>query len=300
MSKKYMDFMPSQAGAKPVVKRVSVATSTTSVTMQRSGAAVQSEVSRRAAVQSEMSRKTAAQPVIYTEMPEVKTNRRVVRNEALQTGHTRVATGNYSYSGTSRVGASNMSRVGTDGTSRVATTKVIMRTPAAKTQSRESFSIKNEPELGVIEDLNPKFVNTNVAKRPLSGGTGVGASAITTKNEVKEPKKTATRKGFGGRFGRKTEKNEALKKTKAERKAKNDKYVVPKSPFINQEKVIKRPLSKNVYAKKVEEPKAKKTGPVTIIAKPEKEAHTSLVVTIILTIILGAAAGTVAFLLLPK
>ena len=44
----------------------------------------------------------------------------------------------------------------------------------------------------------------------------------------------------------------------------------------------------------------KPTGPVTIISKPEKESKVSLVVTIIITIILGAAAGTVAFLLLPK
>ena len=67
---------------------------------------------------------------------------------------------------------------------------------------------------------------------------------------------------------------------------------------------MKRPLSKNVYKKTApvakvaakEEPK----GPVTIITKPEKDAHVSVIVTIIITIILGAAAGTVAFLLLPK
>lgn len=75
---------------------------------------------------------------------------------------------------------------------------------------------------------------------------------------------------------------------------------IPQSPFINQAKVEKRPLSKNVYKKKIEATKEPKTGPVTIIAKPEKEKHAGLVVTIIVTIILGAVAGTVAFLLLPK
>ena len=77
-------------------------------------------------------------------------------------------------------------------------------------------------------------------------------------------------------------------------------FEVPKATFINQEKVIKRPLSKNVYQKKVEEFKENQKGPVTIISKPEKDSKTGLIVTIILTIILGAAAGTVAFLLLPK
>ena len=78
-------------------------------------------------------------------------------------------------------------------------------------------------------------------------------------------------------------------------------YNVPNSPFINRVAVAKRPLSKNVYQKKTEKAVTEKPkGPVTIIAKPEKDAHVSVVVTIILTIILGAAAGTVAFLLLPK
>ena len=70
--------------------------------------------------------------------------------------------------------------------------------------------------------------------------------------------------------------------------------------FINQDKIKKRPLSKNVYKKKVVVPKEEPKGPVTIITKPEKQAHVSLIIAIILTIILGAAAGTVAFLLLPK
>lgn len=75
---------------------------------------------------------------------------------------------------------------------------------------------------------------------------------------------------------------------------------IPRTPFINQNKVEKRPLSKNVYQRKVEPTKEPLTGPVTIISKPEKDKHVSVVVTIIITIILGAAAGTVAFLLLPK
>ena len=80
----------------------------------------------------------------------------------------------------------------------------------------------------------------------------------------------------------------------------NSTYKAPNSPFINQSKVEKRPLSKNVYQKKIAVPKEEPKGPVTIISKPEKDSHVGIIVTIIMTIILGATAGTVAFLLLPK
>ena len=81
-----------------------------------------------------------------------------------------------------------------------------------------------------------------------------------------------------------------------------DKLKAPVRPaFVNTEKVRKRPLSKNVYPKKTVIPKEEKpVAPVTIIDKPEKDSKVGLIVTIIITIILGAAAGTIAFLLLPK
>lgn len=87
-----------------------------------------------------------------------------------------------------------------------------------------------------------------------------------------------------------TQQNIAQKKT----------YQVPKSPFINQAKVAKRPLSKNVYQKKIEPTVDTTESPITIISKPEKDSKAGLIIGIILTIILGAAAGTIAFLLLPK
>ena len=97
----------------------------------------------------------------------------------------------------------------------------------------------------------------------------------------------------------KSEEVKPVETTKAEKPA--DKiFKMPKPKFINQDKIIKRPLSKNVYRKKVVAPKEEPKGPVTIITKPESQAHVSLIITVILTIILGAAAGTVAFLLLPK
>ena len=74
----------------------------------------------------------------------------------------------------------------------------------------------------------------------------------------------------------------------------------PKNPFINHGHIAKRPLSKNFYQKPPQVSEEKPSGPVTIITKPEKDTKVGIVVTIILTIILGAAAGTIAFLLLPK
>ena len=73
------------------------------------------------------------------------------------------------------------------------------------------------------------------------------------------------------------------------------------NPRFVRTDVPKRPLSKNVYQKKVEAPKeSANKKPVTIITKPKKESRAGVVIAIILTIILGAVAGTVAFLLLPK
>lgn len=78
-------------------------------------------------------------------------------------------------------------------------------------------------------------------------------------------------------------------------------FKAPAAPhFINTDNVAKRPLSKNVYEKPTPTEEAKPSKPVTIIAKPEKDSRAGLVVTIILTIIFGAAVGTVAFLLLPR
>lgn len=90
--------------------------------------------------------------------------------------------------------------------------------------------------------------------------------------------------------------------------------VAPKARFVNTERVAKRPLSKsakNVYVNKVVKDETKegekdgakdgsKAKPVRIIDKPKKDSKAGMAVAIIITIILGAAAGTVAFLLLPK
>lgn len=71
--------------------------------------------------------------------------------------------------------------------------------------------------------------------------------------------------------------------------------------FINTSKVEKRPLSKTVYARRQEVvAKEEPTGPVAIIDKPEKDSNIGLIITVILTVILGAAVGTIAFLIIPR
>ena len=159
----------------------------------------------------------------------------------------------------------------------------------------ETFSLKKEPKYGVVEEFRPKFVKTEVEKRPLSRShfatkkteLAVAKAKKVGLKEAAKPVEKPVEKSI------KTEKNEKPAEDKTKMK-------IPKSPFINQAKVAKRPLSKNIYERTVKPTEEISTGPVTIISKPEKDTKVSLVVTIILTIILGAAAGTVAFLLLPK
>lgn len=156
------------------------------------------------------------------------------------------------------------------------------------TQIGLSSASSQKSQLGVIEDLTPKFINTNTEKRPLNSGRTATTSRTTAtpRSAGKAETKVANSKGA----------RSASKKTTASA----GKAKTPKSPFINLDKIAKRPLSRNVREKKIESPKEVPKGPVTIIAKPEKESHVGLIITIILTIILGAAAGTIAFLLLPK
>lgn len=159
----------------------------------------------------------------------------------------------------------------------------------------DTFSLKKEPKYGVVEDYRPKFVKTEVAKRPLSR-----SHFAEKKSELAEAKaiKVAAKKieKPAKPVEKPVEKSIETEK-KAEDKAK---MKIPKSPFINQAKVAKRPLSKNIYERTVKPTEEKPVGPVKIISQPEKDGKAGRVVAIILAIILGAAAGTVAFLLLPK
>ena len=164
---------------------------------------------------------------------------------------------------------------------------------------------RNEPEFGIIEEYKPKFVQTEIKKRPL-GQPEVRPVPKEVPKPVAKPVNVAAeikaQKIAARPFGK--VKPAAVPKAPEvapkDKEPKEETFKTPKPRFVNTEKVEKRPLSKNVYKKKIVVPKEEPTGPVTIITKPDKGSHIGVVVTIILTIILGAAAGTVAFLLLPK
>lgn len=189
---------------------------------------------------------------------------------------------------------------------------------------------ENAAKLGVIEDLGPRFVKTEVPKRPLSRAKKDTKAAEKTEEQAaievaEEELKNAKAEKLVGRSALTGKKLSAadgamtrLNKRAGEKKAAepetevmdsateapqgaqgdSDTYKTPK--FVNLEKVKKRPLSKNVYQKEIKTPVEEPKGPVTIIAKPEKESKVGMVIAVIITIILGATAGTVAFLLLPK
>ncbi len=152
----------------------------------------------------------------------------------------------------------------------------------------DTNSKRRDVEYGVVEEYRPKFVRTDIDKRPL----GQPDAKFAKKDEIKEVKAKKL-------VGKKAETVSAPAK-KAEEKKADDTLKVPKTRFVNTDKIEKRPLSKNVYKKKIVTPKEEPKGPVTIISKPDDGSRVGVIVTIILTIILGAAAGTVAFLLLPK
>ena len=158
---------------------------------------------------------------------------------------------------------------------------VVKKAPVA---SRTTVSKNQVLALGVVEDLSSKPVIATAPKKPLDHGPV--ASAV----EAKAQKVKASKSLRPTTVEKPVEKPVDNKGT----------YKTPKSPFINQSKIEKRPLSKNVYQKKIAVPKEEPKGPVTIITKPEKDSRVGIIITIIMTIILGATAGTIAFLLLPK
>lgn len=170
--------------------------------------------------------------------------------------------------------------------------KVFRAVPQMTEPAVHKMPVEKKPVLGVVEDLNSHFVEANVPKRPLSEKPIVAVKAT----EAKQQKVKAKVLGPATKSVAKPTTVKPVKKP-----AENSTYKPPKTPFINQNKVVKRPLSGNIYKKQITEAvKEEPKGPVTIIAKPEKDRHIGIIVTIIITIILGAATGTVAFLLLPK
>lgn len=198
--------------------------------------------------------------------------------------------------------------------------RMVAKAPAAKAvrpvrqeevQLEEIFAEKpaekGVKKFGVIEDFSGKFVSKEVEKRPLSKAQMDAAEAkakkisrISLLGKGRNKAMKATEDEAKG--ADKASKSNKAQKTEKKTEVTPPKMKIPERPFVNIDKVEKRPLSRNVYQprKVVVAPKEEPQGPVTIIEKPEKDSRIGLIVTIIITIILGAAAGTVAFLLLPK
>lgn len=215
-----------------------------------------------------------------------------------------------------------------------------------------------------VEDFQPKFVKTEVKKRPLSvkrapaanapkmagkaSGTAVKAPQPSLRSGTAVRVEAMPRRATGAAGTPRTTGAAGTPRTIAGRGVANRgatgvsnaaanrgatgvktapqgmaKLQPTRAKFLNTNKIVKRPLSNNPYpgrlqpaAGQVSEPnptgKAKTLGggpsaskkksekPTVIITKPEKDSKVGLVVAIIVTIVLGAAAGTVAFLLLPK
>lgn len=168
---------------------------------------------------------------------------------------------------------------------------------------------------GVIEEYRPIFKDFDVEKRPLFDPetrrkaelAKLKAKKLTsrplanlakspTKSQLSDLTKTST---IGSPANLTTATTPAASTSSSKETPTSETFKTPKTPFINTAKIDKRPLSKNVYHKPVEI-KEEPAGPIAIITPPEKEARAGFVVAIILTIILGAIAGTVAFLVLPR
>ncbi len=160
--------------------------------------------------------------------------------------------------------------------------------PAAKT-----FATTRELSYGVIEDYEPFFTGAKVEKRPLSAPR---PSAELTEAKAKKVRSPL----FGPSAKKAKEAKDSKNQAPVAKEPEFQALKTPSTPFVKSVQVEKRPLSKNVYKKPAPATVEAPTGPVTIIDKPEKDSHIGPIIAIILTIILGAAVGTVAFLLLPK
>ena len=258
-----------------------------------------------------------------------------------------------------------------------------------------SFSLKQAPQLGVVEDFQPRFINTEVEKRPLSGAargyqetarTGaVEATEAEYANEEVNRGQTGQNnagKAFGavragvssanaeigagsgvgvgsgasemvgvsatgaviaaGGFGSANVKKAKQQKVRARKikrpvekpvenfvdtgvrsgmnagtgagistgaragvnAAQQARMQIPRTQFINQNKVAKRPLSKTVYESGTslgtKAPAATTNTPVKVAKSKKKGGTIGMIFAIILTIVLGVVVGTVAFLLLPR
>jgi len=150
---------------------------------------------------------------------------------------------------------------------------------------------------GVIEDYHPAKQPEKIAKRPLSTPEKRQKAQQTIDDALEELEKEDITSATSNTSKPQPEDTPAGRSNRL-----NDLLKAGKSPFIRTNAIEKRPLSNSVAPKKpvINSIKEEPSDPATIIEKPEKDAHVGIIITVILTIIFGAAIGTAAFLLLPK
>ncbi len=312
MNKRYIDFVPREKRSSSVRNASTVsAKADTTRTSSDAGAINVSNIGRTS--QASIIENNEEKPITSARK---RMFRGVGRRASSSNDDSRISAS----SNTVKTRESSSARVGADSVARTRLTEKV------EPQMTEA------PKFGIIEDYQPKFVKTDVKKRPLNTAKKttpakrVVKSSAETRTEVGAGKggigtASVDKRGNTSSMSRNTGYTEKGSMTSAASRINNARpdstrlragvTTTPrlsganalkrtKSPFVNTEKITKRPLSKNVYQKKAVVPKEEPSGLVTIIAKPEKDSKAGLIIAIILTIILGAAAGTVAFLLLPK
>lgn len=189
--------------------------------------------------------------------------------------------------------------------------RIVRRIPAAnplldeEIEVEEIFAERETPKKTVKKpvlsrDNQPKFVKADVKKRPLGSKNAVKTAGVAKVGITAVKAKTAAKGAAVAKTATVAKVATSVKPAAAKRPA----PLGQRTKFLNTDKIEKRPLSavtarkKPVIVPKLIEEKPK--APEKIISKPEKDSKAGLIIAIILTIILGAAAGTVAFLLLPK
>ena len=284
MTKQYMDFAP--------VKRRTVGQSSTTNMQRRT--VVTSNAQATAVRKQAVVKPTAKKPITKMPSPTATPRSRIARATSVAKSAQRTQMPSTPTRAVRSVPQSSTN------TQKATTSK-------AESSNTTGLSMSSKVKLGEIEDVNPRFVRTDVPKRPLNDGSEPDNAKATAADAKSK------RIGARLRLKKNTSKKNPTPTTSTtvtaeatQAQPKQAAYAVPHTPFINQDKVAKRPLSKNVYRAPANPVAATATNnassnkTTTIIDKPEKDSRIGMVVAIILTIILGAVAGTVAFLLLPK
>lgn len=162
-------------------------------------------------------------------------------------------------------------------------TSVSTRISAARssfsiTSSEQPFTLNSDPHFGVVENFQPKFLKTEVEKRPLSSSAPADTSTKATKPVSKTADLAAKSQmriphpQFGGT-------------SRLKRRSTAAKNPYPPNPALSRAAEAVAPETKS---------------PVKVVKDTKKSNKIGAFLAVLGTIVLGAAVGTIAFLLLPR